>query len=747
MQPSKKDYLSHLNEQQRFAVTQTEGPMLILAGAGSGKTRTITYKIAHLIEQEVCRPDQVLAVTFTNKAAEEMRSRVEDLLKHLGTSPLVCTFHSFSVRVLRRYADLIGYRTDFSICDSDDQKRVIKAVYEELHFTDSQLPMRKARAAISRAKSNNWAPEEYLDKSSDLAREELSLIYTAYERFLLRSNAMDFDDLILLTVRLLKKNHEVRQKYGESYSRVLIDEYQDTNRPQYDLIKNLTEVHHNITAVGDDDQSIYGFRGSDIGNILRFEADFPGATIVKLEQNYRSSQNILDAASSLVSNNLNRKGKVLWTDQQAGQPIELFAAPDAKTEATFVSKKIREHLQKGEEGLAVLYRTNFQSRQFEEAFRRYEIPYKLIGGTSFYQRKEVKDALAYLRVAMNPNDNVSFLRIMNRPTRGIGKVTEDRLHGKARDEQTTLWEALRKGIEENTFPSRTHLVLQRFFELICECQGFLELPLYLSLEKILEACGYIKALRSEDSEEAHNRTLNLEELILLAKENAEHGYTFQEFLDHAALRSEADDYDESAAVSLMTLHNAKGLEFPIVFLVGCEEGLFPHSRSVAEDDLEEERRLCYVGLTRAQKKIYLTYSRLRRFFGREGEEINLPSRFLQEIPEHLIRVSSGPFPVGEFVHPSASLGGYLQRQKRTGTGFAKTHDSVDSVQGFLNELSQKKGKSKSNFISGARIVHEKFGYGQILRVQDTGDDLKLTVRFPGQGIKRLLQSYAKLKLV
>ncbi len=743
MQPSVKDYLTHLNERQRFAVAQTEGPMLILAGAGSGKTRTITYKIAHLIDQGVCRPDQVLAVTFTNKAAEEMRTRVEELLRHLSTSPLVCTFHSFSVRVLRRYADLIGYRTDFSICDRDDQKRVIKAVYEELHFTDSHLPMRKARAAISRAKSNNWAPQEYRDKSSDLAREEISLIYTAYERFLFRSNAMDFDDLILLTVRLLKKNHEVRQKYGESYSFILIDEYQDTNRPQYDLIKNLTAVHQNITAVGDEDQSIYGFRGSDIGNILRFEADFPGATIVKLEQNYRSSQNILDAASSLVSNNLNRKGKVLWTDQQAGQPIELFAAPDAKTEATYVSKKICEHLQQGEKGLAVLYRTNFQSRQFEESFRRFEIPYKLIGGISFYQRREVKDALAYLRMAINPNDNVSFLRIMNRPPRGIGKVTEDRLHGKARDEKTTLWEALRKGIEENTFPGRTHLVLERFFKLICECQNFLELPLYLALEKILEASGYISALRSEDSEEAHNRTLNLEELIVLAKENAEQGYTFQEFLDHAALRSEADDYDESAAVSLMTLHNAKGLEFPIVFLVGCEEGLFPHSRSVAENDLEEERRLCYVGLTRAQKKIYLTYSRLRRFFGREGEEMNLPSRFLQEIPEHLMRVSSGPFPVREFVQPSANLGGYLQRENRTETGFVKTHDSVESVQGFLSKLSQK----KSRFISGARIVHEKFGYGRILRVQDTGDDLKLTVQFPGLGIKRLLQSYAKLKLV
>ncbi|MCH8971988.1 MAG: UvrD-helicase domain-containing protein, partial [Acidobacteria bacterium] len=348
----------------------------VRAGAGTGKTTTVAMVIANLIEDHDVQPEQILGITFTNKAAEEMRNRVGKLLTHLKASPLVSTFHSFGVRVLRRYADLIDYGKDFTICDRDDQKRVLKAVYEELHFTDSQLPGRKTLAAISRAKSNNWAPEEYAKKSRDPASQEISLIYSAYERFLKGSNAMDFDDLILLTVRLLTKNPEVRQRYGEWYRYILIDEYQDTNRPQYDLIRNMTQVHQNITAVGDEDQSIYGFRGSDIGNILRFEADFPGATIIKLEQNYRSTQNILDAASSVVSNNVNRKGKVLWTDQRAGPLIDLLAASNAKTEAAYVSSRISEYLRQGEKGIAVLYRTNFQSRQFEEALRRLEIPYK-----------------------------------------------------------------------------------------------------------------------------------------------------------------------------------------------------------------------------------------------------------------------------------------------------------------------------------------------------------------------------------
>ncbi|MEE2840655.1 MAG: UvrD-helicase domain-containing protein [Acidobacteriota bacterium] len=743
---SERDYLSHLNPQQQLAVTQTEGPMLILAGAGSGKTRTITYKIAHLIDRELCQPEQILAVTFTNKAAEEMRNRVQSLLTRAPGAPLLCTFHSFGVRVLRRHADRIGYRRDFTICDREDQMRVLKTVYEELHFTDKELPVRQTLAAISRAKSRDWGPEEYSRLSKDFSSEQIGLAYSAYENFLKQSNAMDFDDLILLTVRLLKENPEVRDGYGEHYRYLLIDEYQDTNRPQYELIKNLTQVHQNITAVGDEDQSIYGFRGADIENILHFEADFPGATIVKLEQNYRSTQTILDAATSVVSNNLNRKGKALWTDEKAGHPIELFAALEARSEATYVSQKIYQHLNEGTNGIAVLYRTNFQSRQFEEALRRLDVPYKLIGGVSFYHRREVKDALAYLRVVINPGDNVSLMRIINRPTRGIGQMTLDQLHHEAQQKQATLWEALVKGLEDNIFSGRAHLALNRFFELISQCHPFLQLPLHLTLEKILEASGYMAHLSKEDSEETHNRILNLEELINLCRENSEQGYTLQEFLDHAALRSEADDYDESASVSLMTLHNAKGLEFPVVFLVGWEEGLFPHSRSVAEDDLEEERRLCYVGLTRAQKTIYLTYSLRRRFFGREAEEMNRPSRFIQEIPEHLLNLHTFAPPPGP--ESWESRPSHRPAKKTSGMKLPiRTYDSTKSVRGFLDELSHKKVASSGGLVSGARIVHDKFGHGTILQVQDTGDDLTVTVQFPRLGIKKLLQSYAKLKLV
>ena len=747
MKGSSGDYLKHLNEEQKFAVTHTEGPMLILAGAGSGKTRTITYKIAYLIDQGICRAERILAVTFTNKAAEEMRSRVEALLTHLAAAPLVCTFHSFCVRVLRQHADLIGYRRDFTICDREDQKRVLKIVYQELNLRDSNLSLHKACATISWAKNKNWSPKVYRKESGSSEKEEISRIYGAYQRFLKRSNAVDFDDLLLLTGRLLKKHRDVRERYGEWYQYFLVDEYQDTNRPQYDLIKNLTCVHQNISVVGDEDQSIYGFRGADIGNILRFETDFATATIVKLEQNYRSNQNILDAATGLVSNNVHRKGKVLWTQKPTGEPLELFAAPDARAEAYFVSQKIYQHLQEGEKGLAVLYRTNFQSRQFEEFLRRFDIPYNLIGGVSFYHRKEIKDALAYLRVAVNPDDNVSLMRIINEPPRGIGRVTMDRLQQMARDERTTLWGVLCKGLEENVFPARTHLALERFFKLIRRSQEFIELPLHLSLDKTLEASGYVEVLRREDSEESHNRILNLKELVTVAKEQAVQGYTLQEFLDQAALRSEADDYDQSAAVRLMTLHNAKGLEFPIVFLVGCEEGLFPHSRSLSEEDLEEERRLCYVGLTRAQKRIYLTYSRRRRFFGREGSETNSPSRFLKEIPKHLVRDCSSPLASLEFVQPNVRFGDSSYRRRGQSRFSGKTYDSVESVRGFLQELSQKRAVSHRRFVSGAEILHQKLGYGRILHVQDTGNDLKITVKFPGIGIKKFLQSYARLKLV
>ena len=749
------DYESELNEQQLQAVRTVEGPVLILAGAGSGKTRTITYKIAHLLERGLARPDQVLAVTFTNKAANEMRNRVSVLLGGLATPPLLSTFHSFGVRVLRRHASLLGYRPDFTICDVDDQKRVLKQVYQEVSLRDENLPMDKARAVISAAKNRGWSPDQYLQRSEDFDAQDIYEIFNRYQQALRRANAADFDDLILLTVRLFGENPELCHRYSERYRYLLIDEYQDTNPPQYELVRLLTSRHQNLSAVGDEDQAIYGFRGADIQNILRFESDFPGARIIKLEQNYRSCQTILDAATALVSNNLKRKAKTLWTRLPKGDPITVFVAEDASAEAHFVAQQVLLHRREGTRGIAVLYRTNFQSRQFEEAFRRLDIPYKLVGSVSFYRRKEVRDALAYLRLALNRADDVSLTRILNEPPRGIGQVTRSRILRLASDETISVWDAIGRILEEGSLGGRAHRALKAFVELIDRCGETTRFPLHVALEKILEASGYMEHLRSEASEESSNRMLNIQELITVAREQAGGRETWQEFLDQAALHAEIDEVDEKADVTLMTLHNAKGLEFPVVFLAGCEEGLFPHSRSVAENDVEEERRLCYVGLTRAQKRLYLSYSRRRRFYGRDSDELNQPSRFLQEIPSQLIENRYAPGFFGGRSHEepvflrAASLesplpGSGSSRAKTRQVFAGKTYNSAESMKRALAERIPAQRRS-GGLVEGSIIVHEKFGKGKILKIEPAGEDLKVTVRFPSHGTKKLLQSYARLK--
>ncbi|MFZ0427240.1 MAG: UvrD-helicase domain-containing protein, partial [Acidobacteriota bacterium] len=728
------------------------GPVLILAGAGSGKTRTITFKIAYLLERGLARPDEVLAVTFTNKAANEMRTRVADLLGGRVTPPLISTFHSFGVRILRRHASLLGYRPDFTICDVDDQKRVMKQVYQEASLKDDQLPMDKARAVISAAKNRGWSPEEYAEKSRDFDADTIYDLFVRYQQVLRRANAADFDDLILLTVRLFREKTDLCHRYSERYRNLLIDEYQDTNPPQYELVRLLTSRHQNISAVGDEDQAIYGFRGADIQNILRFESDFPGARIIKLEQNYRSCQTILDAATALVSNNLHRKGKALWTRLPKGEPITLFVADDAASEALFVAQEILLHLRSGTRGIAVLYRTNFQSRQFEEAFRRFRIPYKLVGSVSFYRRKEVRDALAYLRLALNRADDVSLTRILNEPPRGIGQVTRNRVLQMAAEESISVWDAIGRVLAEGRLAGRAHKALQAFVETIDKCGETGDLPLHVTIEKILETSGYMEHLRSEESEEASNRILNLKELITVAREHGGARETWQEFLDQAALHAEIDEVDENAEVTLMTLHNAKGLEFPVVFLAGCEEGLFPHSRSVAEDDVEEERRLCYVGLTRARQRLYLSYSRRRRFFGRDSNELNQPSRFLQEIPARLMesRYSPGFFGGRSQAEPAFLQAASLERptapaRPRPAKPFeGNTYNSAESIKRALAERFPAR-RQNSGLVEGAIIVHEKFGKGRILKVEPAGEDLKVTVRFPSHGTKKLLQSYAKLK--
>lgn len=742
--PETADYLDQLNKEQALAVTHTEGPMLVLAGAGSGKTRTITYKIVHLIAEEICEPDRILAVTFTNQAANEMRVRVEKALHGSDQAPLICTFHSFGARLLRRHAGLLGYSPGFAICDTDDQMRVLRQLYKELRLDTKSLPVQHVRSVISKAKNRGHNPEDYLNNSKAYDAQVIYELFVAYQGYMRRSNFMDFDDLLGLSCRLFRENPEQRKSYSVLFQYLLIDEYQDTNAPQYQLVKLLTRQHQNITAVGDEDQSIYGFRGANINNILRFEKDFPGAKIVKLEQNYRSTQVILDAATAVVSNNQNRKGKVLWTDRSEGDPIALFVANDSREEAVFVSHAIQQHLRQKPSGIAVLYRTNFQSRLFEEALRNLNIPYKLVGGVSFYHRQEVKDALAYLRLIKNPADDVSLNRILNVPTRGIGDITRNRLFQQASAHGSSVWEAIQSALENMDFRRQTHTSLATFREFVEQCRTYLDLPLHVLLDKILRESGYFSSLENSESEQARNRLLNLNELLNLAREYDDLPDSINEFLDHVALRSEVDDYDETAPVTLMTLHNAKGLEFPVVFLTGCEEGLFPHSRSIHENDLEEERRLCYVGLTRAQAKLYVTYSRRRRFFGRDSEELNRPSRFLDEIPPHLLEhprsadVSHSPRPV--FVSGNA-----LRQPRQRSAYQGKTYNSVESVKNFLNEKAAVKHSQK--LYSGAIVAHAKYGKGKVLNIEPAGDDFKITVQFPGLGIKKFRESYAKLRIV
>jgi len=744
---SSDELLSRLNRQQRKAVEHVQGPLLILAGAGSGKTRTITYRIAYLIREGHAFPENILAVTFTNKAADEMRNRVEQLTGQWSRPPLICTFHSFGVRVLRRYAGLIGYRPDFAICDVDDQKRLLRRIYRIRNLRNDALPLEKTRAMISKAKNRKWDPEAFLNQSKSMDAEAIYEVYRDYQKLLKTSNSMDFDDLILLPVRLLEENPELQEAYGRQYTFLLIDEYQDTNPPQYDLIRLLTGPNKNVCAVGDEDQSIYRFRGADIYNILRFEKDYPGTKLIKLEQNYRSTQNILSAATAVISNNTQRKEKVLWTDSEAGEPLTIYVAEDARGEAEFVARTAFQHQQNGIERQAVLYRTNFQSRQFEEAFTRYQMEYRLVGGLSFYQRKEVKDAISYLRVAVNPNDDAALTRILNEPPRGIGRKTRTELFKLAAELGCSPWEALQHALSHHLFSSRSRLCLERFHKLFLRLREALSLPLHIALEKILDVSGYIDALRKEESEDSSNRILNLQELITVAKEYEEREESLQQFLDHVALRAETDDYEASAPITLMTLHNAKGLEFPVVYLVGCEDGLFPHSRAIAENDLEEERRLCYVGMTRAEKRLYLSYSRRRRFFGREGNELSSPSRFLTEIPLKLVGyLEAAPryHQRGlQFQASAPQKAGEPQAFNKSGRNFqGKSYNTPDSVKDLLK---RRAGKSQKGFAKDSTVIHERFGRGRVLQVEYTGSDLKVTVQFPGIGIKKLLQSYARLK--
>jgi DNA helicase-2/ATP-dependent DNA helicase PcrA len=640
------DFLSGLNPQQREAVEVTEGPVLILAGAGSGKTKVITHRIAHLVTAKHVPPSAVLAVTFTNKASAEMRARISKLLEdaNLSSSPLVSTFHSFCVRLLRRDGGGLasirpGFTRQFSIYDDEDQLAIIKGAYRRMGLDEKQMPYRATMSQISQAKSRKETPQEMYSKSSDPRMTRVAAVYEEYEGVLHKTNALDFDDLLLESVRLLYHDKDTRDLWNRRLSHIMIDEYQDTNRSQYELMRLLSQHHDNVCVVGDEDQSIYSWRGADIRNILDFEKDYPRCKTIRLEQNYRSTKNILEAASTVVANNLERKGKWLWTEADEGDMVSIYPAHDSENEALFIADTIEKILrQHPGRRVAVLYRTNSQSRQIEEALRRYNRKYNIVGGFSYYQRAEVKDIISYLKLAVSQRDSIALARIINVPARGIGRTSLEQVEKFANENGLTLWDAIARMLEENRFSTRAHAAMAVFRTLIEDLAETVRArPLNEALAFIEDRTGYRKMLEQENTPESEARMENLNELMNAAAEAVERGETVEEFLDHAALVADSDGLDESALITLMTIHNAKGLEFPVVFMAGMEDGLFPHSRSLnSEAAMEEERRLCYVGMTRAEKRLVMTWAKYRRRFGGGEQERSMKSRFLGEVPSNLV---------------------------------------------------------------------------------------------------------------
>jgi len=726
--------LDQLNPQQREAVETTDGPLLILAGAGSGKTRVITYRIAYLIDYCGVPPGNILAVTFTNKAAEEMRNRVDALVHtSLLGRPWLSTFHSFCVRLLREDGSKIGLRRDFSIYDEDDQLSVVKACVRRLSLSERELPSRGVLSRISHAKNHSQSPEDFYQTATDPMGEKVALAYQMYNKVLRESNAVDFDDLLLEAVRLLSEDAETALKYNQRYRYLLVDEYQDTNRSQYQLIRLLTQTQQNVCVVGDEDQSIYSWRGADIRNILEFEKDYPQARIIRLEENYRSTQTILDAAAAVVSHNLYRKGKKLWTSRRGDEKVYFYEGMDGENESLFVADWIvKRRKQHPDEKIAILYRTNSQSRLYEESLRRYGLKYSLVGGFSFYERTEVKDLLAYLKAAANPQDSVNLLRIVNSPPRGIGEGTVKKLEELARAHNLSFWDALEQLLEDRLaaklddklLSARAASALENFYSLMKELQALVaDAKVPELLNAILERTEYSARLEEEASPESLARLENIEELLNAATDSMERGEGLTEFLDHAALVSDVDAYDEKTSITLMTLHSAKGLEFPVVFLAGLEEGLLPHNRSLLnEHSLEEERRLCYVGMTRAQDLLILTRARSRRHYGDRMPVLSRPSRFWSEIPEELLQDIS----------------------PRIGRPATAAPAAIPGERFYEYEPSESPSDHNAMPL-GARVRHPRFGYGTVLQREGVGDDVKLTVSFPGVGLKKLIEKYAGLE--
>ena len=720
--------LDGLNPEQQEAVLAVEGPVLILAGAGSGKTRVITHRIAHLVLGLGVPSDQILAVTFTNKAAGEMKARTEALLGGVALSSWISTFHAFCVRVLRRESGAAGLPAGFVIYDQDDQVAAVRDALRALDLSEKLHPPRRILAKIS-ARKNAAAGTAHEDDVDSFGGETFARIAERYRLTLEAAQAVDFDDLLLKTVALFAENATVRDSFRRRFPYVLVDEYQDTNSAQYEIIRHLVGEGGNVTVVGDEDQSIYSWRGADIQNILDFEHDFPGARVFRLEQNYRSSQAILDTASALVAHNLRRKGKVLRAVRAAGAPVRLHTATDEYEEAAWVVDRIA-----GERGgrgrAAILFRMNAQSRLFEEALLRRRLPYLVLGGVGFYERREVKDLLSYLRLVLNPKDPVALRRVVNVPPRGIGSKSLQELERTVEGSGLSLWEAIGVVVDEARLPARATQPLTRFRELIeLLREEAPRLTVKGLITRVLETSGYSAALAQEDSQESQDRLENLAELVSAAADfdarEPEGGLAG--FLDRTALVSEVDQLRDDAPVVLMTFHAAKGLEFESVFLVGLEEGLMPHSRTLTGDDaLEEERRLCYVGMTRAMERLSLTHAQSRQVFGQR--RLAEASRFLDEIPEGALDRSGGIRDTSYAVRPRATTGSPWGRSPAVAP--------APPMPAGIAELRP-----------GMRVRHPLFGAGTVLRSDGSGDELKVTVSFPGVGAKRLVARYAGLEVL
>jgi DNA helicase-2/ATP-dependent DNA helicase PcrA len=751
-------FLEQLNPEQRLAAETTEGPVLILAGAGTGKTRALTYRMANLISKGV-PADAILAVTFTNKAAEEMQKRVTDLLLRAGVPPdrpWISTFHSLCARLLRREATAAGLAKDFAIYDDDDQLAAVKLVMNKLRIEDEALTPRNVLSRISHAKNHGQTPEQVRAEGFTPDTRKVADIYAGYDALLKQSNAVDFDDLLLRSARLLRDAPQVRQRWQSRFQYLHVDEYQDTNRVQYDLLRLLTNERQNICVVGDEDQSIYRWRGADVSILLSFSQDFPAAKVIRVERNYRSTQTILDSAGAVVANNPGRLGKTLRAEKAQGGNLRYYEARDAQAEAEFVAGELERILADDPDQIcAVEYRTNFQSRSFEEVFRRRGVRYKLVGGFSFYNRAEVKDALAYVRLALHPEDDISLLRVLNVPARGIGKTTVDALRDITQREGLSFWDAMESLMTSPT-SSRATAPLRTFRELVLRLKdSYGSKDPAEFLRYVFEETGYMDMLKDRNTPEDVAPIENLEELARALAEAMEAGESFTDFLDGAALVSDADSFEEKPGVTLITLHSTKGLEFDHVFLTGLEDGICPHSRSLNEEKgIEEERRLVYVGMTRARQSLTLTRAVYRRVFGNEQQmRASLPSRFLGEIPSELVDTVRGSMaeigqsrryePDPEY---SYSAEEFLRRVRGNPIPTTKAPARRAAAASSFARPAFKKGGTADPLL-GQKVRHPEYGVGTVVGVEGEDDDRRLSVSFPGRGTKKFVERYAQLQQI